>query len=250
MKKANNPRILLYDIETSYTIGAVWGLYDQNVAVTLKEPYIISFSWKWLGDKTVKVLSLPDFKEFKKNRTDDKALVQELWNLFDEADVIIAHNGNSFDQKWTYARFIVNGMLPPSPAKYIDTKLVAKSKFKFNSNSLNNLGQYLGLGKKIDTGGIDLWVGCIERNERKSWNLMCKYNKQDVVLLEKVYLKMLPFMTNHPNWNLHLGTTHNCPTCGEGKLQKRGFLHTRTTVCQRYQCQGCGGWSSGNKIAR
>ncbi|MEO5646600.1 MAG: ribonuclease H-like domain-containing protein [Candidatus Paceibacterota bacterium] len=250
MKTQNKPRILLYDLETSYTVGAVWGLYDQNVAVTLKEPYIITFAWKWLGEKTTHVLSLPDFKTFKKDRCNDKELVQELWKLFNEADVIIAHNGNSFDQKWTYARFVVNGIKPPAQAKYIDTKLVAKSKFRFNSNSLNNLGKYFGLGQKIETGGIDLWVGCIERNEAKSWNLMCKYNKQDVVLLEKVYLKMLPFMTNHPNYNLSQGTTHCCPNCGSANVQKRGVSHTRSTTVQRYQCQKCGGWSTGTKILR
>lgn len=170
-------RVLVYDIETSYTVGAVWGLYEQNVAHTLREPYMISFAWKWLDEKQTHVLALPDFPLFKKDQKSDRELVKELWKLFNEADVIIAHNGNSFDQKWTYARFIVNGMKPPSPAKYIDTKLVAKAKFRFNSNSLNNLGKYFGIGSKIDTGGIMLWVDCIENNIKSSWAKMCKYNK-------------------------------------------------------------------------
>lgn len=248
--KQKSPKILFYDIETSYTVGAVWGLYEQNVAVTLREPYIISFAWKWLGEKTTNVLSLPDFPSYKKDKTNDKSLVQELWKLFDEADIIVAHNGNSFDQKWTYARFLVHGLKPPAPAKYVDTKLVAKRHFRFNSNSLNSLGGYLKLGNKIETGGIDLWVRCIEKDDKSAWKLMCKYNKQDVVLLELVYKKLLPYMNNHPNYNLSMGTTHSCPNCGGRHLQKRGLQHTRTTVAQRYQCNGCGAWSSGNKILR
>lgn len=250
MVEKTKARVLLYDIETSYTVGAVWGLYEQNVAKVLKEPYMISFAWKWLGEKKTHVIALPSFDGYRKNPCSDYHLVKKLWELFNEADVIVAHNGNSFDQKWAYARFIVNGFTPPAQAKYVDTKLVAKSKFRFNSNSLNNLGQYLRVGKKVDTGGIDLWINCIEKQDTKAWGLMCKYNKQDVVLLEKVYMKMLPYMTNHPNTNLYLGTTHNCPNCGADKLQKRGLAFTRTGTCQRYQCTACAAWSQGNKVAK
>lgn len=247
--KQTKAKILLYDIETSYTVGAVWGLYEQNVAKVLRNPYIITVAWKWLGEKTTHVISLPDFKTYKKDKRNDKELVAVMHKLFDEADVIIAHNGNSFDQKWTYARFLVNGMKPPSPSLYIDTKLVAKSKFRFNSNSLNNLGEYLGLGKKIDTGGIDLWVGCIEDNNANSWRLMCKYNKQDVVLLEKVYLAMKPYMTNHPRFDVIPGTITHC-TCGSSHLQKRGFARLVSgKLKQRYQCMDCGNWNVGKVLS-
>lgn len=243
--KKSKARILLYDLETSYTVGAVWGLYEQNVAHVLREPYIITVAWKWLGERTTHVVSLPDFPLYKKNKRSDKDLVKHMWNLFDEADIIIAHNGNSFDQKWTYGRFIVHGMVPPSPSLYIDTKLIAKSKFRFNSNKLDDLGKYLGVGRKIDTGGIELWVGCIEDDDKKSWNLMCKYNKQDVVLLEKVYNKLKPYTSSHPNINIINDTLSCCSVCGSTNIQKRGLSITRTSKRQRYQCQECGHWDLG-----
>lgn len=240
--KTMNKKILLYDIETSYTVGAVWGLYDQNVASVLREPYIISIAWKWLGDKTTHTLALPDFPCYKKNKHSDKELVSKLWELFNQADVIVAQNGNSFDQKWTYGRFIINGLKPPTPSKYVDTKLVAKSKFKFLSNSLSSMGKYLNVGDKLDTGGIELWVDCIENNKKSAWDKMKKYNKQDVILLEKVYLKLLPYITNHPNIALMNGDTKGCPNCGSIKIQKRGFAMSRTSIYQRWHCQDCGAW--------
>lgn len=243
------PRILLYDIETSYTIGAVWGLYEQNVAKVLREPYILTVAWKWLGEKETHVLGLPDFKEYKKNKRSDKYIVQEMWKLFDEADVIIAHNGNSFDQKWTYARFVVNGMIPPSPSKYVDTKVIAKSKFRFNSNKLDSIGEYFGIGRKIKTD-IDLWIDCVENDDSLAWSRMKRYNKMDVTLLERVYLKLLPYITNHPNYNVYTGETHSCPNCGSCDLQKRGFYRTRTTQKQQYQCKGCYAWSYGEKLVQ
>lgn len=254
MKKNNinqkKARILLYDIETAYTVGVVWGLYEQNVAHVLKEPYILTVSWKWLDEKTTHVVSLPDFKLYKKDPTNDYEVVKKLHSLFEEADIIIAHNGNGFDQKWSYSRFLVHGMKPPSQAKYVDTLLIARSKFKFNSNKLNDLSKYLGIGSKVDTGGIKLWVDCIEHKNPKAWAKMCKYNKQDVVLLEKVYLKLRPFITNHPNLNMFNNTTHACTNCNSNNMHKRGFYLTRTTKTQRYQCRDCGAWASGENLLR
>lgn len=242
--KQQKARILLYDIEVSYTVGAVWGLYEQNVLHVLRNPYILTVAWKWLGEKTTHVISLPDFPLYKKEKRNDRDLVKYMWKLFDEADVIIAHNGNAFDQKWTYGRFLVHGMVPPSPSQYVDTKLVAKAKFRFNSNKLDDLGIYLGVGRKIHTDK-DLWVDCIENDLSSAWAKMCKYNKQDVVLLEKVYNKMKPFITNHPNLNLLNGTTCSCSVCGSTNLQKRGYHITRTAKKQRFQCQDCGHWELG-----
>lgn len=230
-------------------LSYVWGKYEQNVIAVERHWHMLTFAWKWMGEEKTHVLSLPDFPLYKKDKTNDKELVEALWKLFDEADVIIAHNGNSFDIKKVNARFLKHGLKPPTPYKTIDTKLVAKRYFLFDSNKLDDLGDYFGIGRKINTGGFSLWLDC-EAGKKDAWKLMCKYNKQDVVLLEKVYERMLPFMTDHPNYNLLLGTTHSCPNCGQNKLQSRGVAITRVSKCKRYQCIGCGAWSQGDKIAR
>jgi len=247
MEKGKKPKIMFYDIETSYTVGAVWGLFEQNVAKVLRDPYMLTFAYKFAGDKKTHVLALPDFSLYKKDKKNDRELIKKLWDLFNEADIIVAHNGNSFDQKWAYARFIANGLKPPAEAKYVDTKIVAKNRFRFNSNSLDNLSKYFGLGGKLDTD-IDLWVDCIEHDDPKAWDKMKRYNKMDVDLLEKVYYKMLPYIKNHPNLNIYGNTTHSCPNCGSSNVHKRGMAVVgRTGKVQRYQCQDCGAWSQGDK---
>ena len=233
------PRILLYDIETAPNLAYVWGKWEQDVIAFKEEWYMITFSWKWLGEKDTHVLSLPSFKRYSKDKTDDKNLIVALWELFDEADIVIAHNGNSFDQKKTNARFIYHGLPPPSPYKQIDTKLIAKRYFNFNSNSLNDLGQYLKLGEKLKTGGFDLWLGCLS-GDKKSWKTMCDYNKQDVILLEKVYLKLRGWDQQHPNVNLISGDKTNCPSCGSDHYKKRGLNYTKVHTYQGYQCLDCG----------
>jgi DNA polymerase elongation subunit (family B) len=169
-------------------------------------------------------------------------LVTNLWVLFNKADVIIAHNGNAFDLKKVRTLFLKHRLPPPEPYKQIDTKLIAKRYFNFDSNSLKDLAEYLGLNKKLETGGYELWRDC-ENGVKKAWKTMGEYNDQDVKVLEELYLTMLPYMDNHPNIGLLTGELEACPNCGSFKIQKRGFLFTRVSKYQRIQCMDCGAWS-------
>ena len=239
----NKPRILYFDIETMSNKIYAWGVYEQNAIEVLEHWYMLSFAWKWLGEKQTYCKALPDYKLYKSDPKNDKNLVTDLGKLLDEADVVVAHNGRQFDVKKANARFAKYGMKPPSPYLIVDTKEVAKRYFRFDSNKLDSLADYFSIGRKINTGGFALWLGC-EKGDMKSWNKMKRYNKYDVILDEKVYLHMLPFMNNHPNIGLLSGNRRACPNCGSLHVQQRGNRVTRTTVFQRFQCQDCGGWSS------
>lgn len=241
MKKS---RVLVYDIETSPNLAYVWGKWQQDVIKYEDEWHILCFAYKWLDEKKTHVVALDDFKEYKKDPTSDVMVVAALWKLFDEADVVIAHNGNSFDQKKSQARMLYHSFPPPSPYRQIDTKLVAKRYFNMNSNKLDDIGAYLKVGQKLQTGGFDTWLGCMN-GDKKAWAKMKKYNKQDVVLLEKIYLAMRPWMQNHPAMNMLSGRPEACPLCeAVGQMQRRGTVKTnKTTTNQRFQCQACKGWS-------
>lgn len=242
-------KIASYDIEVSYIQSATWELYDTNVVKVLREPYIMSIAWSWLGSDIVQIKTLRDFDLYKTDRFSDKELAQFIRDeIFDKADVLIAHNGNSFDNKWCGGRFAVHKIPPPSPSQYIDTMVVCKKYFKFPSYSLNNIAKYFGIEEKLSTGGIDLWVDCIENDYADAWERMKRYNVQDVVVLEKVYLHIRPYITSHPNMNLLQGTTACCPNCGSNSLQKRGFSNKGITKRQKYSCNDCGAWSSGEVV--
>lgn len=231
----NKPKILLYDLETTPNLSFTWGKYEQDVIAFQEEWKLLSFAAKWLDGK-VFVKGTDEYSE--------KQLVKELWNLFNEADIIIAHNGNKFDKRKANAKFIQFGFNPPEPYKTIDTLLIARKHFAFNSNKLNDLGILLEIGEKVKHTGFDLWLGCM-KNDPKSWALMKKYNKQDVLLLERVYLKLRPWIDNHPNLSVLTDLPNGCPNCASPNLQRRGFGITRTGKYQRYQCLDCGGWSQG-----
>jgi len=243
----NNAKILLLDLETSPNLAYVWGKYEQDVIEFEREWSIICYSAKWL-DGSQKTRCLADYKGYNGNYMDDGKLVRDLWNLCSEADIIVAHNGDSFDIKKMNARFTYHGLTPPTPYKTVDTKKVAKKYFAFNSNSLNDLGKHLGLGKKVETGGFELWLGCM-RGDAQAWKKMKKYNKQDVLLLEKVYLRLRPWMVTHPNAGMYTDKLV-CPRCGSGRIQSRGLYKNKTTEYKRTYCSDCGGWGRTNENVR
>lgn len=235
-------KVLFLDLETAPSLGWVWGRWEQNVLDVQADWYILSFGWKWQGERRAHVIGLNDFGGYSKNRENDRQLVELLWKLMDRADIIVAHNGDSFDIKKANARFLFHELPPPSPYRTVDTKKLAKKFFRFDSNKLDDLGRYLKIGRKVVHKGFVLWQECMA-GDPKAWREMKTYNRQDVDLLEKIYDRLLAWATNHPN--ILQGEANACPKCGSADIQRRGYSFTLHRRKQRYQCQACGGWFEG-----
>jgi len=219
-------------------------MWETNVIDVSSSWYMLSFSAKWLGEKSVKTYSLDQYRGYKQDRENDFGLVGELWKLFDQADIVIAHNGDSFDIKKSNARFIFHGLNPPSTYKSIDTLKIARRHFQLESNRLGDLGVFLGLGDKVPTTGKDTWLRCMD-GDLVAWNRIMKpYNKRDVDLLEKVYERLRAWNKSHPDLRTYTGED-GCPTCSSPNVQHRGFNVAKTRRTQRMHCQACGAWFSG-----
>lgn len=243
-RSADAQKILFYDIETSPNLGYIWGKYEQNVLSFTKEWYILCFAYRWGHESKTHVVSLVDFPEFQEDPTNDIQVVKKLHELFEEADILVAHNGDRFDQRKVNSRFIFHGLKPPAPYRSVDTLKISRKHFDHTSHRLNDLGEFLGVGKKVPTGGFELWLGCI-KGDLRAWRKMARYNKRDVILLYKVYQAMLPWIHNHPA--ILPDELDTCPKCGSTNIHKRGFYRTKTMRYQRYQCQDCGGWVRSRK---
>lgn len=243
-KKKTVLRGLVLDIETAPSIGMYFDLWKEgNIVKNVQDWYILSYAAKFLDEKKVYCKGLIDYKGYQKNKEDDKALCQDLADLISQADFIIAHNGRKFDIPKINARLIKHKIHPFPHLPIVDTYTEAKRHFKFTSNRLNDLAMYLGLGAKESTGGIDTWAGCMA-GKKKSWDIMKKYNIMDVLIDEKVYYALLPWMRSHPNMTV-FSCEDGCHNCGSTEIIKRGFLPTKTGKKQRYQCKKCGSWTQG-----
>lgn len=201
---------------------------------------LISVAWKWLGEDKIYVKGIDDYKRYSKDKYSDESLIKEIWHLFDEADILVGHNAQAFDNKEVNARFAFHGMEPPSHYRTVDTLKEARKTFKFESNKLDALGEYLGLGRKVKHPGIDMWLDCM-KGDKKAWKLMKKYNAMDVELLEKVYLHLRPWMATHPNLGVY-SDQPVCRVCGSKRLQYKGpggGFGTNTNIYKRFRCLDC-----------
>ena len=232
-------KILYFDLETSPILGFAWGNYKTNLLSIEKESGLLAFSYK-VDDGPVQNLSRRKYTE--------KQMTKKLWKLFDEHDVICAHNGDRFDLRVANKLFIRHKLRPPSPYKTIDTLKIARKNFRFDSNKLDDLSNFL-FGERKHSTGMKLWMDCM-KGDKKALKTMEEYCGQDVNLQYKVYQELRAWHTGHPNSNLYNNTQYNCPVCGSDKTIKRGFNFTRVGKYQRYQCKnrGCGAWSQGEKV--
>jgi hypothetical protein len=246
----SSPRVAFFDVENTPSIGYFWGNLWETSIIEVTEPwYMLSFSYKWLGENKIHCRALPDYPLYKKDTKNDKSLIEDLHDLFDEADVLIAHNGDRFDIRKSNARFLMHGLRPPSPSKSIDTLKAARRFFHFQSNKLDDLARYLKVGRKLPHTGFDLWKRCMgEKYDKAAWDMMRKYNKHDVhPLLEGVYNKLKPYMTNHPDLTIY-DDRPGCPTCQSTRVHRRGFEVSRKRKYRKYHCGNCGKWFQGALI--
>ena len=206
-------------------------MYDTTIAKRIKETTILSFAYQWLGKKTQVIAC---------DKRSEKKLLTKLHKILDEAEIVVAHNGDSFDIKKINARFIIHKFKPPSPYLTIDTKKEVKKIASFDSHSLENLSIDMGEGEKIKHRGIDMWWGCMTGVIR-DWKDMKRYNARDVDQLKKIYLRLRHWMKRHP---LEFGNTCRC---GSKEFQNRGTERTKTATYKRRQCKSCGAWGRGER---
>lgn len=241
MKKHTGPKVLLFDIETAPMLGYVWSLWENNVSLDQlkKDWHILSWSAKWLHEKTIMYAD----QRKAKNIENDKDLLQKIWKLLDEADIVITQNGKSFDHKKLNARFVFHGFQPPSTYKHIDTMLIAKKHFAFTSNKLeymsNNLNTKYKKLKHSNFPGFSMWIECMAGNP-KAWKEMEKYNKHDVLALEELYYKLIPW-DNSLDFNVYHDKTSNlCSSCGSSHFVSNGHYYSATGKFSRFRCVDCG----------
>ena len=219
---------LFFDIETSPNIVLSWRT-GYNLTITpfdiLHERAVICVSWKWEGQDEVHSLT------WDKNQN-DKKMLKEFVKELNKADEAIAHNGDRFDIKWLRTRCIYHDIDMRATYDTIDTLKLAKSGFNFNSNKLDYIAQFLGVGRKLETGGLDLWKKvCLEKCS-DSLKKMVEYCEQDVIILEKVFQRLNPYTKPKKHYAvLRGGEKFECPECG----RLANYKEVRTTAAGTIQ---------------
>lgn len=230
-------KILSLDIETYPHLVTTWGLYDQNIGLNqiIKPGYVLCFAAKWKDKDEIIFRSVHEHGQVD--------MLNTAHALIEEADAVMGYNSQRFDIPTLSKEFLCLGLTPPSPIKHIDLLKTVKKQFRFPSNKLDFVSQALGLGEKVKHEGHELWLKCGE-GDAEAWKKMEAYNINDVILVENLYNRLLPWIPNHPNRALYEYTGEpSCPKCNSTDLERRGYAFTPSGRYARVCCRECGSWS-------
>lgn len=241
--EAKNVRILTIDIESKPLQVYTWSLWDQHVGIDqiIDHGGLLCFAAKWAGDREVMFYS-----EWGDGY---QGMLEAAHRLLSEADIVVTYNGDRYDVKKLNQAFMLAGMTPPKPFKSIDLIKTNKQRFDLPSRKLDYLVRQTGVGKKVAHQGFSLWVDCMA-GDPKAHAVMEKYNRGDVVVTEKAYLRLLPWLTNTPHMGMFTRDERSCPYCGSTKLSSGddpldNLTHANVTSYRLLQCGRCEGWSRG-----
>jgi DNA polymerase elongation subunit (family B) len=238
------------DIETSPALSYHFGM--RNIFISpdqvVERTRVLCFAVRWEIDGK-RERRTQFFSEW-----DGHDVAQELFNVYDRADIVVHYNGKRFDTPHARREMEEHGTGVPSPFLEIDLWVETKSRFAFMTSKLQSLVTELDNATKIKHTGIDLWISVL-RGDVKAQRLMRRYNIHDVDLMVDVFPRLLPWI-KVPNYGLvdaepgAGGIDENvvCPRCNKSStLERRGKVALSTGTYQAYRCTKDGGWVRGTK---
>lgn len=235
--KQNTIKRLFFDIETSYNVVKSWRIgYNLNINPEdiIHERAIICMSYKWEGEDKVHTVYWDE-------NQDDRRVVETFVKIAQEADEMVGHNIDKYDTPFLLTRAIKHGILALPKYNTYDTLKKAKYHFNFNSNKLNYIGQFLGLGEKEKHEGMKMWDDIILRNDKQALKDMISYCERDVILTEDVYNKLRLYTTKNAHvGSLLSGDKTSCPNCGSHRVSLLKTVVTPTGQVKRIMhCEDC-----------
>ena len=223
-----SPKILYFDIESA----------GVN-ALRSDLGFVILFGYKWNYEKEARIIVIDRTNLRKFN---DKILLQKASRVFTKADLVVAHYGSVFDRRFIQGRLLLNGLPPIPMTKMRDTCMIARSVANFSSNRLKHLTKILHLKhQKLDNGWPTAWLLAMQ-GDMKAIRGLAKYCKGDVLALEELYNRLLPFDNAHPR----IYNDDSCRVCG-GQVQHRGIMFVGERKYRRFVCTACGKWDRSRK---
>lgn len=247
-KPKQNFKVLLLDVETSPIIAGTWSFWSNPMqSMVFKRPMILTWSAKWLLQDEILSDKLTP-KEV--NDNNDKRIIDSIWKLVNEADVLIAHNGAKFDFKVLNTRFIENKLPKPSSYQFIDTLRHVKRQFRFESNRLDYIARNIfKIDGKMETpknlwfdaiNGKYLRSGGTKEIQTEALSIMEDYNREDVRVLEDVYFLIRPYIQPHPNLALLVDSDKCiCPACTSDDFELVGEYLTYVNIFDQFRCKSC-----------
>ncbi len=253
-------KITVWDVETLPLLGHFWSLRQDYIPHdwVVQESSIVCASWWTLdhhkGPQSISILD--NQTRYKASVYDDRVCIKRLHQVIKESDILVGQNSDRFDLRVFNSRATLHGLSPLPPIETVDTLKEARKLYRLHSYKLDAMGRYFLDEKKMDTGGMKLWLDIVQRDypplgespdpERaeRAVRKMMRYNKKDVRLARDIYLHIRPWMKRHPNARIYYEKHEGCPRCSSNDTVRDGVRKRRNSIKQQWRCKNCGGYFS------
>lgn len=245
---SRNDRIVFFDVENTGMV-LQYEAYDlfrrgghhprpQDVVAPRR---LFSFQAKPLGKKPI-WHSVTDEGGY-------EGMIRHMHEVLSNTDILVGWNSQKFDwSKAQHAFFLLGLDRVPEPHQ-VDLMRVTRKHFDFESNSLVYVSRQLlpEEDAKIELADtpVKVLIDRIKAGDKRAAALLKRYGLRDVVVLEKLWPRYLPYV-RMPHAAPHLALTEDgdkfCPTCASDETEGRGSRKTLQGSYPRRFCRACKGW--------
>lgn len=152
-------------------------------------------SIKTYGKPGIKTIRADQFKSWKKNKTNEKEFIQAVMDELDKYDILVAHNGQSFDKSYLNAKCLQYGIRPILRLKkLIDPVRLSRRHLRLGRNSLAAIIDYLQIPVRKTPIELHKWIKATHEGDKRSMDVICTHCEYDIKTLEAVYTKLKPLV--------------------------------------------------------
>lgn len=156
---------------------------------------VLTAAMQFYNPNKMKTFRADNYADWKTGlRSNDKELVTDILASLEEADIIIAHNGQAFDMPFLRTRALIHGLPPVHPRKLIDPVLLARRVFRFHSNRLDAIAQMLDTECDKTPLSPKYWIRAMGDGDKECLDYIMEHNIADVYVLEEVARKVMPYI--------------------------------------------------------
>lgn len=134
-------------------------------------------------------------KDWKRGvRGNDREIVKQANEVIRNHDIIVAHNGRFFDIPFLRTRAIVHRLAPLHDMVIVDPVRVARSKLRFQRNSLQRILDTLHIGEKKTPLDLSVWMDVLHNGNQAGMNEIVEHCEADVRALSAMLPTVRPFI--------------------------------------------------------
>ena len=200
-------------------------------------PRTICAAWKWYDQEDVEFAA-----EWEVGGYD--GFMRAVWDVFDQADLIIGHNADRFDARHLMGGWAEMGLPAPSPHKVIDTLKIARGTFAYESNTLDALNKRLGIDAKTDKYDSRVAKAAVA-GDKEAQDRIRFYNMGDITASEALFDRLRPYAKGIPHLGMWTDDEMACPSCGSTMTATGKTVHANVQQYEHLHCPNCGAHARG-----